>query len=236
MKKFEFVREKQDFRTSEAYKTLRSNLTFCGDDVKVIAVTSCMPNDGKSTISRNIAINFAEAGKRVLFIDADLRKSVMLGKIIMEGELAGLSHLLSGQAELGEVICQSEMKNLNVIFAGSYPPNPAELLGNKRFKSLIATMRDSFDYIIIDTPPLGSVIDSAIVSTVCDGVVMVLRSARVSYKFANNVKAQLEKTGCRILGAVINGVNEKESGGYYSRYYKSYYGDYYGGANKEKSE
>lgn len=216
MKTFEFIKEKQDFRTNEAYKTLRTNLVFCGDDIKVIAVTSCMPNDGKSTISRNTAVTLAEAGKRVLFIDADLRKSILTGKIIVDGELVGLSHLLSGQAGLGEVIYQSERKNLNAIFAGSYSPNPAELLGNRRFKQLIAKMRESFDYIIIDTPPLGSVIDAAIIATVCDGMVMVVRAGKISYKFARNVKAQLEKTGCRIMGVVLNGVNEKESGGDYN--------------------
>lgn len=234
MKTFNFITEEQDFRTSEAYKTLRTNLTFCGDDVQVIAVTSCLPNDGKSSVSKNIAVTLAEAGKRVLFIDADLRKSVMLGRIDFNGVMVGLSHLLSGQAELAEAICQSNYKNLNAIFAGSYPPNPAELLGNTRFKNLITMMRKNFDYIIIDTPPLGSVIDSAIVAAECDGTVMVIRSGRVSYKFANRVKEQLQKTGCRILGVVLNGVNMKENSGYYSKYYSSYYNGYYASQSEGK--
>lgn len=227
MKTFEFIGEKQDFRTSEAYKTLRTNITFCGDDVKVIAVTSCTPNEGKSTLSRNLSIHLAETGKRVLYLDADLRKSVAASQIVSDSEIIGLSYLLSGQAELGDVIYQSGRKNLNAIFAGSYPPNPAELLGSKRFKTLISRMRESFDYIIIDTPPLGSVIDCAVMAPVCDGVVLVVRAGRISYKLARNVKLQIEKTGCRILGAVLNGVAEKEKSSYY-------YSDYYVPSEKKK--
>lgn len=216
---YSYYKDKNDFKLTEAYKTLRTNITFCGDDVKVIAITSCMPNEGKSTVSWNITCAMAETGKRILFIDADLRKSVMVGRLKVGKEVLGLSHLLSGQAELGEVVMETNIPNLHTIFAGSVPPNPAELLGNKRFKALIEVLRNRFDYIIVDTPPLGSVIDSAIVSTVCDGVIMVIASGGVSYKFARDVKAQLEKSDCKILGAILNKVDYKESGAYYSKYY-----------------
>lgn len=224
-KTYQYYKDANDFRLTEAYKTLRTNITFCGDDVKVIAVTSCIPNEGKSTVSWNIACAMAETGKKTLYVDADLRKSVMVGRLKLDTNVLGLSHLLSGQAELGEVIYETQLKNLHGIFAGSFPPNPAELLGNKRFKALVDVMRARFDYIIIDTPPLGSVIDSAIISTVCDGTVMVMASGSVSYKFAREVKGQLEKSGCKILGAILNKVNFKDNGPYYSKYY-GYTNDY----------
>ncbi len=230
MKTFEFKSEKQAFYIAEAYKTLRTNITFCGDDVKVISVTSCMPNDGKSELSWNVALNMAEAGKKVLLLDADLRKSVHVRRLgIKEDIMFGLSHFLSGQADINDVFYQSSFPNLYTIFAGSVPPNPAELLGNKRFEALLKVMRNSFDYIIIDTPPLGSVIDSAIVSSFCDGAILVISQGRISYKFAREVKAQLEKSNCRILGVILNKVDIREKGGYYKSYgYGKKYGYGYG--------
>lgn len=222
-----------DFRLQEAYKSLRSNLQFCGPDFKVIAFTSCMPNEGKSSVSLQVAISLAELGKKVLLVDADLRKSVLMRKLKVTSKgVRGLSHYLSGQYPLDEVLNATNIENLSIIFAGPVPPNPAELLGSSLFQNLVTAFRSVYDYVIIDTPPLGSVIDSAVVAQNCDGAVMVIGANTISYRFAQEIRDQLEKSNCKILGVVLNKVNVK-SRRYYGKYYGKYYGgygDYYGTA------
>ncbi|MBR6769641.1 MAG: polysaccharide biosynthesis tyrosine autokinase [Lachnospiraceae bacterium] len=216
-----------DFRFKEAYKTLRANLEFAGDDVKVIAVTSCTPNEGKSSVSMNLAKSIAESGKRVILVDADLRKSVRMGRIKTGNTRYGLSHFLSGQKSFQDVYCYTNIPNLFMVFAGPVPPNPSELLGGKYFRVMIDMLRDFFDYVIIDTPPLGSVIDSAIVAKQCDGSLIVIASNEISYKFAQKIKDQLEKAECRVIGCVLNKVNINRKS-YYGMYYGKYYGKDYG--------
>lgn len=214
-----------DYRTNESYKTLRTNIQFCGNNMKVIALTSCTPNEGKSSVSFNLAASFVDNGKRVLLVDADLRKSVLMGRYRVGVVKGGLTHYLSGQKELGEVICKTSADNMDVIFCGSYSPNPSELLNHSRFDKMIRELREEYDYIIIDTPPLGSVIDSAIVARVTDGVIIVMEAYKINYKFARNVKEQLEKVNCRILGVVMNKV-PMDTKKYYEKYYGKYYGTY----------
>lgn len=120
-----------DRRGSEAYKTLRANLQFCGKDIKSIAITSCTPAEGKSTVSLNMAKSLAESGKRVLFIDADLRKSVLVSRCQVKQAVKGLSHYLSGQCAFADVVYSTNVPNLHMIFAGPVPPNPAEPSWNK---------------------------------------------------------------------------------------------------------
>ena len=217
----------KDYRSNEAYKTLRTNLEFSGSDNKAIVLTSSTPNEGKSTVSIGLALALVESGKRVLFVDADLRKSVLVGRHRVTEEVKGLSHYLSGQADLNDVICRTQEAGLFVIFAGVVPPNPSELLGQKRFAHLIENAKANYDYVIIDAPPLGSVIDAAVISKVCDASVLVVAAKSVSYKFVRTVKEQLEKTGCPILGVVLNKVDMKQN-----KYYGKYYGNYYGNENK----
>lgn len=219
--------EKLDFRTKEAYKTLRTNLSFAGKNVKVISLTSCTPNEGKTSVSFQLAMSLAEGGWKTILVDADLRKSVLRGRYKASREKFGLSHYLSGQTPLDEAVCETNVENFHIIFAGPVPPNPSELLGNDNFREMIKKLREEYDYVVIDTPPLGSVIDSAVVSTNCDGAVIVVESNAVSYRFAQNVKEQLEKAGVRILGCVLNKVN-MSSKGHYGKYYEKYYGSYYG--------
>lgn len=221
---------KEDYSMKEAYKTLRTNLQFCGDDIKVIAITSCMPNEGKSTISIELSKSLAELGKKVLLIDADLRKSVLVSKYSDKTGIEGLSQFLSGQAVLQDVLYSTQYQNFYVIFSGTFPPNPVELLSKSKFKDFIENAKNTFDYIIIDCPPLGNVIDAAVVANSCDSAIMVISANAVSAKFAKNVKNQLEKSGCRILGAILNNIEDKGnsyySKYYYQRYYHSYYGKY----------
>lgn len=217
--------KKLDNSTNEAYKRLRTNIQFCGSDVKVIALTSTIPNEGKSSVSFNLAASIAESGKKVIFIDADLRKSVLVGRYKINKAVKGLTHYLSGVNPFDEVVYSTNVDNLNVVFSGPVPPNPAELLGNKYFKSLITMLRRNYDYIIIDTPPIGSVIDAAIVAEQCDGVVLVISSGEISYKLVQKTKMQMEASNCKILGAVLNKV-QVGKGGYYGKYYGKYYGHY----------
>lgn len=213
-----------DYRSNEAYKTLRTNIEFCGDDNKVLVITSCTPNEGKSSVSFNLAVSFSENGKRVVLVDADLRKSVLVGRYKVGEVKAGLTHYLSGQAKEEEVLHSTDIPNMDIIFAGTYSPNPAELLEHNRFRALITKLREEYDYVIIDSPPLGSVIDSAIVAKIADGAILVIESNAISHKFAQTVKNQLERSGCKILGAILNKVNIDTE--YYGRYYGKYYGTY----------
>ena len=237
MKQVKVYFEKDNYHITEAYKSLRTNIQFCGKDKKVIALTSCIPNEGKSSVSIQLAASLAEAGKKTLLIDADMRKSVLMGRSDISGqEIQGLTHFLSGQSNLTDVICATDVKNFHIIYSGPFPPNPAELLGDKTFKNMLNALRDIYDYIILDTPPLGSVIDSAIIAGSCDGVIMVVESGAISYRFAQEVKEQLEKSNCPILGAVLNKVDmQKQSYGKYGKYYGKYgkyYGKYYGKLEK----
>lgn len=216
-----------DHQATEAYKSLRSNIEFCGDDVKVIAVTSCLPNDGKSSTAFNLAKSMAENGDKVLFVDADLRKSVLVGRYRAVGQIVGLSSFLSGRSAADEVLYSTNIPNLHMIFAGHVPPNPAELLGNKFFRLLIDSGRQYYDYVIVDTSPLGAVIDSAIVAKECDGVLLVISQGNIRRRFAQDILAQLRRANVRVLGAVLNKV-DMESDRYYGRYYGKYYGQYYG--------
>lgn len=228
--KLRFNQLNEEYRIKEAFKTLRTNIEFCGNDVKVVAVTSCTPNEGKSSISMKLARAFAEAGNKTILIDADMRKSVLVGRYRTKQVKRGLTHCLAGRATADDVICETNIDNLYVIFAGPVPPNPSELLGSEGFDGLVSTLRKDFDYVIIDTPPLGSVIDAAVAARFCDGAVMVIESNAISYKFAQGVKDQLEKTGAKILGVILNKVdlNTKKYYGHYGRYYGKYYGKYYG--------
>lgn len=226
---FEKIR-KLDFRSNEAYKALRTNIQFCGSDIKEICITSCMPNEGKSSVSFNLAAAFAEAGKKVIFIDADLRKSVLFGRYQPDQAVLGLTHYLSGQKRLEEVLYETNIEKLDIIFTGPEPPNPSELLGNELFHQMMGNLREEYDYVIVDTPPIGSVIDSAVVSEFCDGIIMVIEANVISFKFAQRAKKQLERGKCKFLGVVLN-KTELNSKGYYGKYYRKnnakYYGSYY---------
>lgn len=219
--------DKLSYECDEAYKTLRTNLQFCGDDKKTIVLTSCTPDEGKSTVILHLAISLAEAGKKVLLIDGDLRKSVMTGNFSIPGEVKGLTHFLSGQTYLKDVICETDVKNLDIIFAGPVAPNPAELLGERQFAEMLKYGRAQYDYVLIDSPPLGSVIDSAIIAKGCDGAIIVIEAEVISYRFVQEIKAQLEKSNCPILGTILNKTDIREQK-YYSRYYNRKYGRYYG--------
>lgn len=213
----------------EAYKMIRTNLQFCGSDKKTIVLTSYKQNEGKTNVALNLAVSLSELGKKVLLMDADLRKSVLLGKVRIQEEVKGLSHLLSGQSELEDVIYTTNISCLYIIFSGHFPTNPAELLNSPLFEKTLEKLRESFDYILIDSPPLGAVIDSAVIAAKCDGAIMVIAVGENSWKDELKIKVQIEKTGCPILGTILNKVDIAHS---YSGRYNGY--SKYGGYGKKE--
>ena len=245
MVKIQIKTDPLNYECDEAFKALRTNLQICGDDKKVIVFTSCTPDEGKSTVVHHLAMSLANTGKSVLLIDGDLRKSVMAGNYSIPAQLKGLSHFLSGQVELEEALCKTDIETLNVILAGPMPPNPSELLAGDTFQKMIEAARESYDYVLIDCPPLGSVIDAAIAAKQSDGAVIIVEAETISYRFVREIKEQLEKSDCAILGVVLNKVDIRGQK-YYYNYYKKYgkygkrygygkYNKYYGdGAQKRK--
>lgn len=214
-----------DYFTQEAYKVLRTNVQFCGQDIKVIALTSCNENEGKTTVALHLGRSLAELGKTVLVIDADMRKSVMAGRNSNAKAPIGLSEVLSGLADAEHAVCKTQYPNLNVLFSGKYPPNPVELLGGKYFSALIDEARKHYDYILIDTPPLGRVIDAAVAANSSDGVLLVIGDSKLKSSLAKEVVSQLEKGGSKILGVVRNFIPENSKSYYYSgkKYRNAYY-------------
>ncbi len=239
MKKIELMlEEEQNYFMRESFNTLRTNILFSGKDIKVIVVTSCLAHEGKTTVSFEMARNLAESGKKVLLVDSDLRKSVMASRYTKERGIVGLSQILSGQIDINNAIYKTQIDTLDIVFAGPYPPNPTELVGSPAFKTMLEEKRDDYDYLLIDAPPLGLVIDAAVMASVCDGAVLVLNAGRIKYRMAQDVRDQIQRSGCKILGVVLNQVGRKGTtsygGGYYDmKYNDAYYG--YGSASAGKS-
>ena len=232
--------ETLSYGKKEAFNSLRTNLSFCGDDIKVIVFTSCTPDEGKSSTVMELGRSLSENGQKVLFVDADLRKSVLVGRHHARLEkknegIKGLSHYLSGQLSLEKAIYSTNVENLDIIFAGHTTPNPTELLNNQYFDKLLEYGRENYDVVLIDSPPLGSVIDTAVMAPKCDGAIIVVEARKCSYRFVSDIKKQLDVTGCRILGTVLNKV-KVEKRGYYNKYYKGYYSGYYSKYYGEKEE
>ncbi len=200
---------KDNFSANEAFKTLRSNIFFCSNDIKTILITSVNENEGKTSVATELSKSLAEANKKTLLIDADMRKSVILRRNINSQSILGLSDFLSGQANIEDVLYNTQISTFDVIFSGRFPPNPVELLGTEKFKNMIKQLEKIYDYIIIDTPPLLPVIDASVISTCCGGAIFVISVGKTKYQDAITVKEQLLKSNCKILGAVLNDVNAK---------------------------
>lgn len=217
--------KQNDYFYEEAIKTLRTNIQFTGTEVKSIVVTSCYPNEGKSDVVFQLALEIGKMGKKVLVLDADIRKSSYINRFQVKQKTEGLSQYLSGQSRLQDIVYSTNFQGVDIIFAGPTAPNPSELLAQEKFASLIHGMREKYDYVLADTPPVGSLTDAAVVARQCDGAIMVIESDLVSRRIAVKVKEQLEMSGCHILGAVLNKVDMKKNK-YYSKY------SYYYGENK----
>lgn len=214
----------------EVYKRLRTNLEFSGIENKVICITSCNENDGKTTVAYNLAKALAKDQKKTIFIDADMRKSVFHHYNNFDNRTAGLSHYLSGQTEVHEIIYKTNKENLFIIPTGLKPKNPSELLGNQRAMLLIKYLRQNYDYVIIDTPPLGPVTDPLIVASKCDASMLVISSGTTSRRLLKHFIADLENANENFLGVVINKMVTDNHGYLYSKKYgyKYQYSNKYG--------
>ena len=204
------VKSKVNFakQTEEYYNAIRTNIQFSGTQMKVIAISSVEAGEGKSTISVNLAISFASVGLRTLLIDADTRNSVLSGTFKSNEPYKGLSNFLSGNADLNETICQTDISGLDVIASGPVPPNPTSLLQNDNFRHLMEVARSCYDYVIIDTPPVGLVIiDAVIIAHQADASLLVTEAGKIKRRFVTKAVEQLEQSGSQFLGVVLNKVD-----------------------------
>ncbi len=222
---------KHDYFYDEASKTLRTNIRFTGVDTKTIVITSCFPNEGKSDVLFQLALEIGNMGKRVLVVDADIRNSRYVTRFQVGQSIRGLSEYLSGQVGGAEIIYTTNFPGMDIIFSGPVAPNPSELLEQRAFALLLETMREKYDYILVDTPPIGNLSDAAIVAKQCDAAILVIENERVSRSVAIKAKEQLEMSGCRLMGAVLNKVDVRSD-----RYYSKYSGYYKKKSGKEKEE
>ena len=222
MIKIELQEETMEYAQEEAVKTLRTNLQFCGNDKKSILITSGIPEEGKTSIALRLAKSLAEIQKKVLLLDADLRKSSLQKKMRIGDIPFGLSHFLSGQCGLSEAVVTTNIAGFHLLFAGAGVPNATELLSHRHMEALMEQLKTVYDYIIIDSAPLGLVIDAAILAKYCDGAIIVVEEGKIRRKMVQDVKKRLEHSGCAVLGTVLNKVSLKKQHGYYKNEYKKY--------------
>lgn len=203
---------------AESYKSLRTNLLYT-ENVHVIAVTSSMMGEGKSSTSFQLAKSFAQLGKKTLLIDCDLRKAYLKRYLKVHKKVVGLSELLSGQVD--DAVYSTDLDNLSLMMSGKSPVNPSELLSGDTFGKIIDKLRKEFDYIIVDTPPITVGPDTSIIGRVVDGVVLVVRNDFVKKITIQRCKQDIIRNGGKILGVVLNRVTK-----YQDDYYYGYYGAY----------
>nr|WP_090856949.1 CpsD/CapB family tyrosine-protein kinase [Litchfieldia salsa] len=205
---------------AEQFRTIRTNIEFSSVDheMKKIMVTSSGPAEGKSTTTNNLAVVFAQQGKRVLLVDADLRKPTAHYSFRLENH-TGLSNVLTRQSTFDRAVRETEQENLFVLTSGPVPPNPSELLGSKRMAELLEEITEIFDIVIFDTPPVLAVTDAQILANKCDGVVLVTSSGRTENEAALKAKELIESAKGKLIGAILNNKKAKDSQYYY--YYGS---------------
>ena len=214
MDRIKFIKRSYSYQMTEEMKTLRTNIQFCGADKKVIMVTSCIAGEGKSSIALELAKSMAELNKKVLLLDCDIRRSVMM-KEVEGGKIEfGLTHVLAGKCELKDALIATDVPGLSAVFAGVTTPNPTELLASDSFKKIVRVFRGIFDYVIIDSAPLGMVIDAAIIAPNCDASVLLLEAGTIKYRLAQETLRKLRNTGCPVAGVVLNKVDYKKNDKY----------------------
>ena len=219
------------YSRAEAINTLCINLSFSGENIKKIMVTSSHAAEGKSSLSMNIMRTMANVGRTVALVDADLRRSVLTTEFGLQSEeegkrMVGLAHLLAGRAEESDVIYQTNIPGAYMVPVGRTLSNPLPLLNSDHFRQLLDHLAQQVDYVIVDAPPVGTVIDGAQIAKSCDGTLLVVCYNKVRRQELIETKEQLEQTGCPILGTVLTMVKYDN---YVSRkyYYKNYYSKYY---------
>ncbi|WP_308779717.1 CpsD/CapB family tyrosine-protein kinase [uncultured Clostridium sp.] len=204
---------------AESYRTLRTNIQYSSFDkeYKVIVITSSEPGEGKSTTAGNLALCMAQGDKKVILVDCDLRRP-SIHKKFKVSNLAGLSDVIIGKSDLSKVMHRYN-KNLVLLTSGKIPPNPSEMLSSKSMENLLEKLRENFDYVILDTPPVQAVTDSQILSTKADGTILVVRAERTKKESVNNAINLLKKVNANIIGTVLNGTDFSRNK------YQYYYGE-----------
>lgn len=200
---------------SEQYKTIRTNIQFSSDlGIRTIVVTSSQPGEGKSTTIANLAVVFAQQGKKTLLVDGDMRKPTVHYTFHLENQ-RGLTSVLTKRSELDQCIQETEVDNLFVLTTGPIPPNPAELLSSQAMKDLLHQDLQSFDVVLIDTPPVLAVTDAQILANQCDGTILVIKSGETPVDAAVKSKELLAAANAKLLGTVLNYKNIQDSHYYY---------------------
>jgi len=212
---------------AEAYRTLRTNISLSQVDrpIQTLLVTSCVPREGKSTTVANLGVTFAMAQKKVLIIDADLRRPI-LHKLFGIPNTQGLTHTLSDTVEFERVFNPTKVANLWVVTCGIIPPNPSELLGSQKMKVFLERAKQQFDMVLLDSPPISSLADASVLGAIVDGVLFIVKVNMANRDLIKKAKEQLETVGANIIGVALNDVDVKRDG--YYRYYYYYNYEYYG--------
>lgn len=212
----------------EAYNSLRTNLNFFAntEGAHSFVVTSAVPEESKSNVAVNMAVTLANGGKKVILIDCDLRKPVLHKYLKMGHNVKGLTNVLSGEADLEECVYQYKSMNIFVLTAGIIPPNPSELLGRDKMQQVIDRLKEMFDYVLLDAPPVSVVTDAAVLGRMVDGALLVVRSCFAPRETVQLAKRKLQDVNVRIFGAVLTRYNMKKNRKN-SGYSYSYSYDYY---------
>lgn len=226
-----------DYACTEAMNTLCTNLSYCGTDIRTILFTSRYEQEGKSSITMNVMRTLAGYGKKVLLVDADLRCSTLARRYrftYAQRENAGLAQHLAGMCELQDVVYRTNLPGAFILPAGHEVLNSMQLLASYRYGEMMDALRDEFDIVLVDSPPAGLIVDAIEIARYCDGAVIVVEYNRGRVQDVADVAANLAKTGCKVLGAVMNGVNLKSFRNrkyyYRSERYSAYY-HHYGGTD-----
>jgi len=220
---------------TESYRVLRTNILYSSPDnpLRTLVVTSPLPSEGKTTTAGNLAVVMAQGGSQVLLVDLDLRRP-NVHRLFGISNRVGLTNLLVEDRSLESVVQKDSVGNLDILTTGPIPPNPAELVGSKKFATFIEEMKNVYDYIILDSSPCVAYTDSVLAGRISDGVLLVISATIGRMDAAIQAKKNFEKVGAKIIGVVLNGVNKSHLG--YSSYYYYYEDDKQGKAVRKKKK
>lgn len=205
---------------ADQFRTIRTNVQFAAieRDIHSIVITSAVPGEGKSTVSANLAAVFAQQGKKVLLADMDLRRPTV-HRVFSVPNFVGLTSILQKKISIEDAVIETNIENLTLLTSGPIPPSPSDVLSSKAMKNLLNELKEKYELIIYDTPPLLSVSDAEIISEQCDGVILVISTGRTELEQVKKAKKKLMATKVKIFGAVLNNV-KKEKKDYYYNYSK----------------
>ena len=217
--------EALDYAGQEALNTICTNLTFAGRNLQKIIFTSNVQSEGKSWMTMHIALNMAQRGRRVVVVDADLRRSYIMQRyqLRIQGPVTGLAHYLSGQCEMDDIVYETDRYGMCLIPAGRDVSNPMSLMDTPYFGQMLDELARHFDLVIIDAPPVGMVIDAAEIAACCDGTVLVLEYNSTRLRDVAQCKRQMEQSGTPVIGCIVNKVrfDSLSAKKYYNRSYYS---------------